>query len=245
MNLSCKEMENLIQLYADGEIKENEMKALDEHVRSCPSCRRQLLEIMDLVTSLDLLGREERHKRRRSLLHPAKWTAVMVAIALFYFASPFHSPSLSPRTLAETPVPDSRSDLLLIAKRGDTSRAPDVMQMRLVRPIASSKSAQSESAIYDQRMFFLPDEQQRCWMRKMNRYVLIRATDPRSLQRLLKRAGVQLDPTLLGESSIRFPSSFVITTGENPQIETVRYPDSGQGMRKWFGQLAGGTMLTP
>ncbi|MBA4601473.1 anti-sigma factor family protein [Thermoactinomyces mirandus] len=96
MNSDCKEMEFLIQLYVDGEMKRDDRQRLEKHLNECKRCRDELVKLEQLVSSLEQLGERERLLARSRLLKMVKWAVVIASIILFFFASPFHANLLPP-----------------------------------------------------------------------------------------------------------------------------------------------------
>ena len=50
--MSCEQFENLLPLYAEGELDQEERCGVDEHVASCGACRESLAFYQELETSL-------------------------------------------------------------------------------------------------------------------------------------------------------------------------------------------------
>ncbi len=52
MTMNCEALENLLPLYVDGELPEEERRRFDIHLRRCASCREALSFYRELETSL-------------------------------------------------------------------------------------------------------------------------------------------------------------------------------------------------
>ncbi|MGA9174728.1 MAG: zf-HC2 domain-containing protein [Thermoactinomyces sp.] len=246
MNRTCREIETLIQLYADGEIQDREMKELQEHVKGCPYCRQLFFDMVDLVTSLEKLGREERGKQRRILFQPLKWTTVIVVVALFAFISSFHTKSQSPQIIPaeDEQEAEAASGLLVFATRDKQFVTGDGIPF-MDGPEQVPIAAVSEpAAIYpsEPSIFF---KKRPSWIRKVNRFIFIKVRDSHTFYRLLREAGIPTKTEYLEDLPVHFPASFVITTGEQPKIEMIDDPEAEPETPNWFHRLTSQTLITP
>lgn len=245
MSRTCREVETLIQLYADGEIQDQEMMVLQAHVKVCPHCRQLFFEMVDLVTSLEKLGREARTKQRRILFQPLKWTTVIVVVALFAFISSFHAKSKSPQILSaeDDPEMEAVSGLLVFATR-DRQALPEGTPF-IGSPEYVPYSMASESAAINPGKSPIFVRTSTAWMRKVNRFIFVRVRDSRTFYYLLKEAGIPAQTEWLGGGSVHFPASFVITTGERPSIELIDDSEVAPENPGWFSRLTSQTLITP
>jgi predicted anti-sigma-YlaC factor YlaD len=53
--MSCQEYQSLITAYVDGELPPDRREELDEHLRLCESCRRELAETTALKEELEMI----------------------------------------------------------------------------------------------------------------------------------------------------------------------------------------------
>lgn len=57
--MNCNEIKDMLSLYIDGELDENEKKAIEEHLRICESCRNELEQYQKIINMLQNLIEEE------------------------------------------------------------------------------------------------------------------------------------------------------------------------------------------
>jgi len=57
--MNCNEAQTRLDLYAEGELSPDERRAVETHLRSCPTCRRRLANLEQMVALLRALPREE------------------------------------------------------------------------------------------------------------------------------------------------------------------------------------------
>lgn len=57
--MNCIEIKDMLSLYIDGELDENEKKAVEEHVSTCESCRNELEQYQKIINMLQNLIEEE------------------------------------------------------------------------------------------------------------------------------------------------------------------------------------------
>ena len=91
-----------LDTYLDGELAASEMRALDEHLRTCPSCSADLLNRVQIKGALKTAGRrytptadfrqkmEDRFATRRRTAFPWRWAlagafaVILIAAGLFF-----------------------------------------------------------------------------------------------------------------------------------------------------------------
>jgi len=54
--MKCQETKELLDLYIDGELDKDKSSQIEKHLESCPSCRKEYLELKDIVFSLNTLS---------------------------------------------------------------------------------------------------------------------------------------------------------------------------------------------
>ncbi|TCS83222.1 anti-sigma factor family protein [Tepidibacillus fermentans] len=69
--MSCSQYEHLIQGYIDQSITEEEKKELNDHVSVCDSCRKELQDMIEVVSFMEDIG-EIHHQRVRQRLKKFK-----------------------------------------------------------------------------------------------------------------------------------------------------------------------------
>lgn len=56
---TCKDFSDLIDKYVDGLASQEEKEILEEHLKTCPNCRREVQELKQTIASANLLGQVE------------------------------------------------------------------------------------------------------------------------------------------------------------------------------------------
>ncbi|MBP1926081.1 hypothetical protein J2Z76_001945 [Sedimentibacter acidaminivorans] len=67
--MNCNEIKDMLSLYIDGELDENEKKTVEEHVGICESCRNELEQYQKIINVLQNLIEEEPPKGYCKRLH--------------------------------------------------------------------------------------------------------------------------------------------------------------------------------
>jgi hypothetical protein len=239
---SCKEIDPLIQLFVDGEIEESEQTLLFKHIQTCSSCREQFEEMITLVRGLEEIGYDERQRLRRMVLQPVKWAVVTASIALFILISPQGGEQT--KEISMIAQEDSTHhmlkkqmdvEMMVLATNAEKLHIPQDEHIQIVQPKQINQELTSQTAlIYPSAMPFFENDQQP-WLKKMQKVVLVKVPDVNTFHAFLTTAGLHIDPAVLGRT--QFPTSIIIKTGKNPQIETFHFPENEQGISHWFDQL--------
>ncbi|SEM69811.1 anti-sigma factor family protein [Lihuaxuella thermophila] len=236
---SCREIDWLIQLDVDGEIGVTERQSLHEHVKTCASCRIQWEEMVSLVQSLEEIGNEERMQKRRTLLLPVKWGAVLAAVTLLLLISPVRSvPSPSSPAMVLTAKPSQQMfEMVVLATQTEELHIPDDENIRVIRPRDEAPPLPRTAWIYPSAVPFLQNEDP-SWLKKVNQFIFVKVPDMDTLNKLLTTVGIPLHPDQLRISDLRFPTSVILKTGRHPRIETFQFPDNKQAVSRWFHKIA-------
>lgn len=99
MNLSCDTVLDLVSIYKDGASSEATVKAVDEHLKTCPDCRRyyrqydSINRLLTRKTESPAPGSEERYadftaalRRRHTIETLAVYASAAVAVAAVGYA---------------------------------------------------------------------------------------------------------------------------------------------------------------
>lgn len=236
--MSCRDMDRLIQLYVDQDIDEEEKERLRDHVSQCDSCRQSLQEMVALVHSLEEIRRSMEPRRPAVILnHFIKWAAVYTAIAfLVYFV-----PQMEQHKMEEygTESMHVHSTVTVLATGAEKLHIPDSDYIQVMRPRNLGQELDIDTAlVYPSAVpSLLEDEQD--WYKRIKRFVFVKVPDPDTLKYLLLSAGFSKEELLDKEwKRDRFPTSVILTTGKQYQLETFTFPDNEKNISRWFDQLA-------
>jgi len=104
--LACEQWSELLSAWVDGELRESERKALEEHLQNCQSCRQAERELRELKRKLEAIPvpppepemwsrvlRHVRHhaqrRRRFVVVKSPTWLAVAASFLLLFGAIAF------------------------------------------------------------------------------------------------------------------------------------------------------------
>ena len=122
----CDEMHVLLHQRLDGELGGKEQAALDLHLESCPSCRRELEQLSEVVSLVQAIGELPRQDtpvaphRTRSMSIPlhasvsALAALILLSVTLFLVTPTDDPPTQTPELTASLKLSDSDSDLLTV-----------------------------------------------------------------------------------------------------------------------------------
>ncbi|OYD09005.1 zf-HC2 domain-containing protein [Paludifilum halophilum] len=251
---SCRDMDRLIQLYVDQEIDKADLARLREHVDHCGSCRQSLQEMIALVHSLEEIRRHEHSRRPATVFnHMVKWAAVYTAIAFMVYFVPqlqqHQSGSMNGQTAEQVPVagPEqsvSRSTVMVLATSSEKLHIPENDYVQVIRPRHMEGDLNYETAmVYPSAIPTLMKDRQG-WVKRIKRFVFIRVPDGDTMEELLHSAGFSRDQYRDHDfTEDTFPISVILTTGDQPQVETFTFPDNEQNISQWFDNLAAPSTL--
>lgn len=241
---SCKEMDRLIQLYVDQEIEEADRHRLKDHVAECKVCRHNLEEMIDLVQSLEGIRNHDRKPSKAVTLlnHLIKWMAVYTAIA---FLVAFAPGMMQHRNVQITELASRAGDpgdgtgihhVMVLATQGEKLHIPKNDYIQVIRPRNVKENAGFETAlVYPSALPFVLDGKPD-WFKEVKRFVFVRVPDDKTMEMILTSSGLTLDRSAWEEK--RFPMSVILTTGNNPHLETFTFPDDKQNISRWFDKMA-------
>ncbi|SMO60068.1 anti-sigma factor family protein [Melghirimyces algeriensis] len=243
MSSSCKDMDHLIQLYVDQEIEMDDRQRLKEHVETCSSCRKNLLEMLDLVQSLEEIRnhQENRSKPITLLNYGVKWVAVYVAIIFLVAFVPgvLQHRSTEGNELANDSVPSNPShyEMMVLATQAEKLHIPESDYVHVTTPQSLTADADIETAlIYPSALPFFEKKMQDWNREAIKRFVFVRIPDNKTLQTILSLAGSDVKKTSLEKPS--FPMSIILTTGEKPSMEIFSFPEKKKNISHWFDKMA-------
>lgn len=245
MMSSCKEIEHLIQLYLDTEISEDDSMKLKEHLAYCPSCRADFQEMMMIVKSLDKIRVEERLSSWRPLLLSLKWTLVISTMIIFYSISSTHEPFGLPETTRHQDTQNEQiaknlnpsAYVTVLTTKAEKLHIPDSRYIQVLQPKQLNSGINAQTAwIYPSAIpFFL--EEQGTWFEKVDQFVFVKVPDIETFRELLSALDIRSGMDEIITDNIRFPASFIIKTGNNPQIESIDFYKHKQSLIQGFSKL--------
>ncbi|MCS1350109.1 anti-sigma factor [Mechercharimyces sp. CAU 1602] len=254
--MSCREIEPLIQRYVDQEISKQEYKKLKAHVDECAECKQDLQEMIELVHTLEEIRIDRQHKERASFNGFPKWAVVCASMMMVvYFFPPYMESSIQPSadqnatsvtlSTAQTSqsgvvkMPETGQDqVMVLAKQSEELHIPAVDSIRVVQSLTSRDSGQmSEVAWVYPSAVPLVIEEQAAWQNNVKRVVFVRIPDRTTLLALLGLVGMEIDDEKEKLERLTYPTSVIVTTGEQPEWKTFRFPEDNKEVLHWFHKL--------
>ncbi len=230
MNSNCEEMEFLIQLYVDGEIKNDDRQKLEKHLNECRKCRGELVKLELLVDSLEQLGERERELIRNKLLNWVKWAVVIASILLFSFTSPLHTNPVSlhsDESKRNATVVDWR--LTVLATDQEAAAIPEHKIIQRMEPNHWSGSISGAALIYPGAVpAFI---KRKHTLKKTDHIVFVRVPDPVTLQGLFEAIGLSEENV---KKTVEFPVSVMVKQSSKPEITIFKFPRTEEGIQKWY-----------
>lgn len=226
--MSCRDYDRYIQLYVDQEINETDRRKLLEHTRSCPSCRRELKEMVALVSSMEDIRQDIRPATPIFFKGFFKWVAVCsVAVSFVYIAMPLAQFAFFNKSGRDPvqPVQSVQHSVMVLASQEEPLYIPNDDSVQVINPgKLSEEGFKSEATlVYPSAIsYFL--EKNRAWNEYTERFVFIRVPDEKTLLTLLKYAGAKVDQ-LSGLTNLEYPTSVMISLEDSPHYETFTFPE--------------------
>lgn len=237
--MSCRDYDHYIQLYVDQEISEADRRKLLEHTRTCPSCRRELKEMVTLVTSMEDV-RQEMDSRTPVLFRGLfKWMAVCsVAVSIAFVAIPLFSQHTTTSEGEPSPVVQPmQHSVMVLAGQDESLFIPNDQFVHIIRPgKLQEQGFKSEAALVYPSAIPYFVEKDRTWSDYTQRFVFVRVPDEQTLLTLLTYAGAKVDQ-LTGITNLEYPTSFMISLGEVPEYEAFTFPEEKQALRDLLDKI--------
>lgn len=236
--MSCREYDHYIQLYVDQEISESDRRRLLEHTRTCPACRRELKEMVALVSSMEDVQQEIRKEAPFQFNGLFKWVAVCtVAVSFAYLVIPFTKQSLFVKD-DPIPVQPMQHSVLVLAGQEETLHIPQDDSIRIVHPEQWSEELyKSEAALVYPSAYSFFLEESRPWSDYTKRFVFVRVPDEQTLASLLTYIGTKVE-SLKGLSDIQYPTSIMISLDETIEYETFAFPEKERDISNLFERIS-------
>lgn len=244
--MSCRDMDQLIQLYVDQEIGEADRMRLKSHVAECADCKRDLQDMIALVDTLENIRIKARAPYSAGGLSLVRWVAVGISIFMLAYIpyhgehdqSPVSSLSVSSISVAQNGDEETVDpEYTILATSADTVHIPHRDTVRVLTPDQWPARISSATAlVYPGALRFLIDQTGSDWFRQVDRLILIKVPDADTLRMLLKRVGEEWDETT-DHDTVQFPTSVVITPGERPKVQFFSSPAQDQDILQWASHL--------
>ncbi|GGE19894.1 hypothetical protein GCM10011571_22310 [Marinithermofilum abyssi] len=246
--MSCRDMDRLIQLYVDQEITAEDRVRLRRHAADCEECRSNLQEMIALVQSLEEIRLHAEADRQFHMPTLFKWVAVYTTI----FAMVYFSPQME-REQADLPGTSSvrsvatssagntdtvRSQVAVLATQSEKLHIPDGDYIHVIPPRSGTEDVDTETAwVYPSAVPILIKDRPP-WYREFKRLVFVRVPDNKTLISLAKTAGLDVEKNYSSLRNMAFPTSVILTTGEQPHVQTFTFPQKEENIARWFDKLA-------
>ncbi|BCU82681.1 hypothetical protein JIR001_24640 [Polycladomyces abyssicola] len=244
--MSCRDMDQLIQLYVDREIEETDRMRLKSHVAECADCKRDLQDMIALVDTLENIRIKARAPHSANGLSLVRWVAVGISIFLLAYIpyrsehdqTPVSSLSVSSISVAQNGAEETVDpEYTILATSADTVRIPHRDTVRILTPDQWPARISSATAlVYPGALRFLIDQTGSDWYRQVDRLILVKVPDADTLRMLLKRVGEEWDGST-DHDIVQFPTSVVITPGEQPKVQFFSSPAQDQDILQWASHL--------
>lgn len=230
MSSDCKEMEFLIQLYVDGEIKKEDQQRLERHLHECQKCRDEFVKLEQLVDSLEQLGERERELIRSRLLNWVKWAVVIASIVLISFTSPFHTNPVSLNSGEnERNITGVDWRLTVLATNNEMIYIPEVEIIQHLEPKHWSGSISGVALIYPGAIpAFIKRKHS---LKKTDHIVFVRVPDHATLKGLFDAIGLSREDI---KNTVDFPVSVMVKLSSKPEVTMFKFPGTEEGVQKWY-----------
>jgi predicted anti-sigma-YlaC factor YlaD len=126
-NMKCSQIHILLSNYLDGSVTKQERNFIEQHLKTCAECRRELETLQKLSTTLDLMGNvrvstgfehqvldqvRKKEVSRKAWLLPKKWAFIGAGIAAMlltvyaghHMGRTFHNKYAKPRPEKTPPI---------------------------------------------------------------------------------------------------------------------------------------------
>lgn len=244
--MSCRDMDQLIQLYVDREIGEADRMRLKAHVAECADCKRNLQDMIALVDTLENIRLKARSPHPAGRFSLVRWVALGISIFLLAYIpyrgehgqTPVSSLSVSSISVAQNDNGEAiHPEYTILATSDETVRIPHRNTVRILTPDQWPARITSATAlVYPGALRFLLEQAGSDWYRQVNRLILVKVPDADTLQTLLKRVGEEWDEAM-DTDNVQFPTSVVITQGKRPHVQFFSSPAQNQDVLQWASHL--------
>lgn len=230
MSSDCKEMEFLIQLYVDGEIKKEDQQRLEGHLNECQKCRGEFFKLEQLVNSLEQLGERERELIRSRLLNWVKRAVIITSIVLISFTSPFHTNPVSLNSNEnERNVTGVDWRLTVLATNKETLYIPEYEIIQRLEPNHWSGSISGTALIYPGAIpAFIKRKHS---LKKTDHLVFVRVPDHTTLKGVFDAIGLSKENI---KKTVDFPVSVMVKLSSEPEVTIFNFPKTEEGVQKWY-----------
>lgn len=236
--MSCRDYDHYIQLYVDQEISEADRRKLLEHTRTCSACRRELQEMVTLVTSMEDVRQEMRAGTPVLFRGFFKWMAVCsVAVSFAFVLIPLFSQKTNTSEGDLSPAQPMQHSVMVLAAQEESLFIPNDQFVHVIHPgNLQEEGFKSEATIVYPSAVSYFTEKNRTWSDYTQRFVFIRVPDEQTLLTLLSYAGAKIEQ-LTGITNLDYPTSIMINLGDVPEYEVFTFPEEKQDMRDLLDKI--------
>lgn len=230
--MSCRDYDHYIQLYVDQEISESDRRKLLEHTRTCSACRRELKEMVALVTSMEDVRHDLRSGTPAMFRGFFKWVAVCtVAVSFAYLVIPLSQHSLFTRSNSNSAVQPMQHSVMVLAAQEEPLLIPNDKSVQVIHPgkLREQGFKSEATLVYPSAVSYFV-EKNRAWNEYTKRFVFIRVPDEQTLVTLLTYAGAKVDQ-LTGLTNLEYPTSVMVSLEGGPEYEAFTFPEEKRDMR--------------
>ncbi len=243
--MSCRDMDQLIQLYVDQEIGEEDHERLRMHVAECSSCKKNLQDMIELVHALEEIGTSVQVKHTAIKRGVRRWSVLVATLFIITFFAPFDGPmreeaSDPPKPPIETStngVQDSLDkdiEVMVFATQAEKLHIPKRDSIQVVPPLSLIEGVKTDTAlVYPSALQDLLQSDY-SWQQKIRRLVFVKIPDDQTLRTLLSATGLGSDQ---GFGDVAFPISVMITWDKEPKLKTFTFPENEQEISNWFDRV--------
>lgn len=244
--MSCRDMDQLIQLYVDQEISEADRDRLLTHVAECSPCKQDLQDMTELVHALEKIGNSVQAKKLLMRKKILRWSVLVAATVIITFLTPLDRTETEEMPLIETSstsggtaeeVPDSpekRIEVMVFATQAEKLHIPQRDSIQVVPPLTWEQGIKTDTALVYPSAF--PDllQGEHSWQQKIRRLVFVKVPDDQTFRTLLSVMGLGSEMSL---SDIAFPTSVIIILDKEPKLKTFMFPENEQEISNWFDRV--------
>lgn len=236
--MSCRDYDHYIQLYVDQEISESDRRKLLEHTRTCTECRRELKEMVALVSSMEDVRQDIRTGAPVMFRGFFKWVAVCtVAVSFAYLVIPLSQHNLFTRSTGDPTAQPLQHSIMVLAAQEEPMTIPNDETVQIIHPgKLSEEGFKSEATlVYPSAVsYFL--EKDRTWSDYTDRFVFIHVPDEQTLVNLLTYAGAKVD-RISGLTKLEYPTSVMVSLEEGVEYEPITFPDKRRDIRDFLDSI--------
>ena len=243
--MSCRDMDQLIQLYVDQEIREEDHERLRMHVAECSSCKQNLQDMIELVHALEEIGTSVQVKHTAIKRRVLRWSVLAATLIIITFFAPVDGPVReeasvppnSPNGATANGIQESLGkdiEVMVFATQAEKLHIPKRDSIQVVPPLSLLEGVKTDTALVYPSAFQDLLQSDYSWQQKIRRVVFVKIPDDQTFRTLLSATGLGSDQ---GIGDIAFPISVMITWDKEPKLKTFTFPENEQEISNWFDRV--------